>query len=99
MTGLLPLYLVGSTTPPTGTFLGDANAGNHFGDSALIPYRFASDYVSSGDMRSKAVLVRMNQWLVTQTGGDPTRIVDGYKLDGTAVGTRGTMTFVAPFGA
>jgi hypothetical protein len=99
MTGLLPQYLVGGTTPPTGTFLGDANARDYFGGGGLIPLWLASDYIGSGDPRSKVALTRITQWLKSETGGDASKIVDGYRLDGDAVGTTGTMAFVAPFGA
>ena len=50
-------------------------------------------------MRSKAALTKINDWIKTKTGGDPTKIVDGYRLNGDNIGTTGTMAFVAPFGA
>jgi endoglucanase len=99
MTGLLPQYLVGGMNPPGGSLLGDANARDYFGGAGLIPLWLASDYIGSGDARSKAALTRITQWLMTKTGGDATKIVDGYRLNGDAVGTAGTMAFVAPFGA
>ena len=66
---------------------------------ACIPLWLASDYIGSGDMRSKAALTKITDWLKTKTGGDATKIVDGYRLNGDAIGTTGTMAFVAPFGA
>jgi hypothetical protein len=59
----------------------------------------AADYIGSGDMRSKVALTKINDWIKTKTGGNPAMIVDGYRLDGSNIGTRGTMAFVAPFGA
>ncbi len=99
MTGLLPQYLVGGMNPPGGTFLGDANARDYFGGAGLIPLWLASDYIGSGDVRSKAALSKITEWLKTKTAGDASKIVDGYRLNGDAVGTAGTMAFVAPFAA
>jgi hypothetical protein len=99
MTGLLPQYLVGGMNPPGGAFLGDNNAPHFTGGAGLIPLWLATDYIGSGDMRSKVALSKITDWLKTKTGGDASKIVDGYRLNGEAVGTTGTMAFVAPFGA
>jgi hypothetical protein len=102
MTGLFSRYLIGSRNLPGGnTVLGgdDGNSRDYFGECAYIPLWLAADYIGSGDMRSKAALGRITEWLKTKTAGDPTKIVDGYRLNGDNIGTRGTMTYVAPFGA
>jgi hypothetical protein len=99
MTGLLPQYLVGGMNPPGGSFLGDNNAPHYTGSAGLIPLWLASDYIGSGDMRAKAALTKITNWLKTKTGGDPTKIVDGYRLNGDAVGSAGSMSYLAPFGA
>jgi hypothetical protein len=99
MTGLIPQYLIGGTSLPGGTLLGDANARDFAGGAGLIPLWLASDYIGSGDMRSKAALTKITDWLKTKTGGDANKIVDGYRLNGDAIGTTGTMSFVAPFAA
>src|SRR6185369_6320919 len=100
-TGLLSLYLrgAGPLTPPAGKLLGDANDGSFVAEAGSVPFRLVTDYLASGDARSKAALGKMNDWIKTKTGGDATKIVDGYKLDGTPIGTKGTMAFIAPFGA
>ena len=99
MTGLLPQYLIGSMNPPGGGLLRDANAPHYFGSAGLIPLWLASDYIASGDMRSKVALTKITSWIKTKAGGDAGKIVDGYRLNGEAIGTTGTMSFVAPFGA
>jgi endoglucanase len=99
MTGLLPQYLIGGMNPPGGAFLGDNNAPHYTGGAGLIPLWLATDYIASGDMRAKAALSKITTWLKTKAGGDATKIVDGYRLNGDAVGTTGTVAFVAPFGA
>jgi hypothetical protein len=101
MTGLFPRYLIGSRNLPNNTVLNgrDVNSRDHFGDTSHLPLWMAADYIGSGDMRSKVALTKINDWIKTKTGGNPAMIVDGYRLDGSNIGTRGTMAFVAPFGA
>ncbi len=99
MTGLLPQYLIGGMNPPGGRLLGDANDAHYYGGGGLIPLWLATDYIGSGDMRSKAALTKITNWIKMTTGGDATKIVDGYRTNGAAIGTAGTMSFVAPFGA
>jgi len=99
MTGLLPLYLSNGTTPPPGALLGDANAGHYVLESSSIPFRLAADYIASGDMRSKAALTKMLTWVKMKSGNDPSKIVDGYRLDGTDIGTKANLEFIAPFGS
>jgi hypothetical protein len=100
-TGLFPRYLIGSRNLPNNTVLNgrDINSRDHFGDVGPLPLWMAADYIGSGDMRSKVAFTRMTEWLKGKTAGDPTKIVDGYRLNGDNIGTRGTMAFVAPFGA
>jgi hypothetical protein len=101
MTGLFPRYLIGSRNLPNNTVLNgrDVNSRDHFGDTSHLPLWMAADYIGSGDMRSKAALSKINDWIKAKTGGNPAMIVDGYRLNGDNIGTRGTMAFVAPFGA
>jgi len=98
-TGLLPQFLTNGTTPPTGKLLNDANDGSYYREAGRIPFRLAADYVVSGDMQTRAALTKINAWIKMKTGGDPAKIVNGYKLDGTPIGTSPNMGFVAPFGA
>jgi hypothetical protein len=100
-TGLLPVILINGTTLPTPTqkVISDTDAGSYAGDAGSIPFRLAADLIAGNDMRTKAALTKINAWIKMATGGDPGKIVDGYRLDGTAFGTKGTMAFVGPFGA
>jgi hypothetical protein len=100
-TGLLPVILTNGTTPPAAgaKVISDTDAGSYAGDSGAIPLRLAADVIASNDMRSRMELGKITAWIKTATGGDPSKIVDGYRLDGMPFGTKGTMAFVAPFGA
>jgi endo-1,4-beta-D-glucanase Y len=97
--GLLPLYLRFGTTPPPAKMLGDQHAGHFVKDAGSIPFRLAADVLASGDQRSRAVLARMLAFVQKASGGDPAKIVDGYQLDGTALGKPGNLEFIAPFGS
>jgi hypothetical protein len=101
MTGLFSRYLIGSRNLPNNTVLNgrDINARDHFGDVGPLPLWLAADYIGSGDMRTRAALSKITDWLKTKTAGDPSKIVDGYRLNGDNIGTTGSMAFVAPFGA
>jgi hypothetical protein len=101
MAGLFSQYLMGSKNlPGKATVLPeDHNANDYFDDAGLIPLRLAADYIGSGDARSKTALTRMSDFIKGKTGGDPTKIVDGYRLDGTPLGTKPRLAFVAPFAA
>jgi hypothetical protein len=97
--GLLPLYLRFGTTPPPKKMLGDDNAGHFVDEAGSIPFSLAADYLASGDPRTRATLDRMLAFIKGKTGGDPAKIVDGYRLDGEVLGAKPRMTFIAPFGA
>ena len=101
MTGLLPVILSNGTTPPApaAKIISDTDAGSYAGDAGTIPLLLATDLIASGDMRTRTALTKMSDWIKTSTGGDPSKIVDGYRLDGMPFGPKGTMAFVAPFGA
>jgi endo-1,4-beta-D-glucanase Y len=77
-------------------------------NSCRVPWHLGTDFVVSGDARAKAAADRITNWIKTSTGGDPSLIIDGYKLDGspgtldpkevTDGGTHGpSLAFSAPF--
>jgi hypothetical protein len=101
MTGLFPRYLMGSRNLPNSTVLNgrDINARDHFGDVGPLPLWLAADYIGSGDVRTKAALSKITEWLKGKTAGDPSKIVDGYTLAGESIGSKGTTAFGAPFAA
>jgi hypothetical protein len=61
--------------------------------------RLATDYAVSKDAASKGELTKINEAIKKATGGDPSKIVDGYLLTGAAYGTKSTPDFFAPLGA
>jgi endo-1,4-beta-D-glucanase Y len=51
-------------------------------NSCRVPWRLATDYVVTGDVKVKDRLAKINAFIQKQTGGDPAKIVDGYSLKG-----------------
>lgn len=106
--GLVPDWVVPPTSgAPTLTKLlpaepytveGQETDGKYGYNSARVPWRFGVDYLASGDLKSKAISEQISRWAEAATNGDPTQIVDGYELDGTAIGSRFAPAFVAPLG-
>ncbi len=101
--GLLPDFVkdpLGSPAPVAAGFLEGANDGAYHYNACRDPWRIGTDYLVSGDARAKAEVLALTGWIEGATGGDPTKIRAGYKLDGTASAGSNylTMAFAAPFG-
>ena len=101
-TGLLPDFVTDTQTttprPPNGELLESDNDDDYGWNSCRVPWRLGTDWVVSGDDRARQALQRINGWIKTATGGDPGKIVDGYRLDGSALGQGDSAAFIAPFG-
>jgi hypothetical protein len=85
--GLMPDFVINtnaSPAPSTG-YIGDGNdkEGYFWWNACRNPWRFASDYLLSGDARFSLVTGRMIDFFQRSSGGDPMNIGTGYALDGT----------------
>ena len=88
--GLMPDFIVATDTAspyPSPGYMGDGNANEnkYWWNACRNPWRFASDYVLSGDARIKTVTQRLVDFFLHSSGGDPMGIGTGYNLDGTMV--------------
>ena len=86
--GLMPDFVMATntTTPyPSTGYIGDGNdkEGYFWWNACRNPWRFASDYMLSGDARFASVTGKMIDFFQAKSGGDPTRIGTGYALNGT----------------
>jgi len=85
--GLMPDFVMNADSswpyPSTG-YIGDGNdkEGLFWWNACRNPWRFASDYVLSGDWRIQQITGRMIDFFQNTSGGDPVRIGTGYALDG-----------------
>ncbi|HYC22955.1 MAG TPA: glycosyl hydrolase family 8 [Candidatus Bathyarchaeia archaeon] len=100
-TGLLPDFAVHPLTTPAPApafFLEGRNDGAYDYNACRDPWRIATDFVASGDARARNAAGRIDSWIRSATGGDPSRIKSGYQLDGTMSSGADylSMAFVAP---
>jgi endo-1,4-beta-D-glucanase Y len=99
-TGLVPDFVVntGTNPAPSPGFIGDGNAmeGFYYWNACRLPWRLASDYVTSGDDRSRVVTGKMMDFFQSSSGGDPSRMQSGYRLDGTSLQNYPDPAFVGP---
>ena len=104
MTGLVPDFVVKTDTMPEPAPVrwpedeGLTTAEFAY-NSCRVPWRVGTDYIATGDMRAKAILKKMNDWIKTASSNMPGNIMDGYKLDGSkGSDTSGPdLSFTAPF--
>ena len=75
---------------------GSPNSDAYFWNGCRIPWRLASDYVTSGDERSKVVTSKLMDFFNNSTGGKPGQIQAGYKLDGTSLSSFQSTAFIGP---
>jgi hypothetical protein len=91
--GLMPDFVVGTDTAapyPSPGYMGDGNdnENKYWWNGCRNPWRYATDYVLSGDTRWKTITARMIDFFQAQAnaaGGDVTTIGTGYTLGGTMV--------------
>jgi endoglucanase len=99
-TGLIPDFVIntGSNPAPSPGFIGDGNnmEGFYFWNACRLPWRLTSDYVTSGDNRSKQVTAKMMNFFEKSTGGQPAVMQAGYKLDGTGLASYAAPAFIGP---
>jgi endo-1,4-beta-D-glucanase Y len=99
-TGLLPDFVVDTTTDPkpaAGEVLEGPHDGDYHWNACRDPWRIGTDAVVNGDAQSRAAVSKLSSWAKSKTGGNPSEIRSGYKLNGTAYGDGSAPAFFAPF--
>ena len=91
-TGLIPDFIINTAsanpTPSPGWVAdNNANEGSYSWNACRLPWRLASDYVTSGDNRSRVITTKMVDFFQKASGGNPALIQSGYKLDGSSTGS------------
>jgi endo-1,4-beta-D-glucanase Y len=102
-TGLLPDFVSNTDTSPQpapANFNEGITDPEYAYNSCRTPWRIATDYIVSHDARAKSAIQLMNTWIMGQTGNDPSKIRDGYKLDGSPGSKQSgySSAFASPFG-
>lgn len=100
-TGLIADFVVNTNTTPKpapANFLEAKTDGQYSYNAVRVPWHIGTDAVVYGDATSKAQAQKITAWFRTKTGDDPSKVVSGYKLDGTPVVSYLDPEFVAVLG-
>lgn len=100
--GLLPDFIVDINKKPKPApphFLESKYDGQYNYNACRDPWRIATDYIISGDKRSKAVADKINRWIRETTKNDTYNISAGYTLAGDDIKHRyfEALSFSGPF--
>jgi hypothetical protein len=88
--GLMPDFIVQTDTAtpiPSPGGMGDfvETEGDYFANAQRNPWRWGTDYVTSGDARWANVCTKLVNFVQSDTGGNPAIISAGYHLNGQAM--------------
>lgn len=103
-TGLMPDFFKksssGSYTPTKGVYLESSHDGDYSWNACRTPWRLAMSYLLEGDGSVKSTLDRFNTWIVSKTGGTPSKVKAGYYVangtNGNAYASYNELAFTAP---
>ena len=100
-TGLVSDFAIGSPIrpDPNGCFANEVPNFIHYSYNACrVPWRIATDWIHNDVLRAEAQINKISTWLRGATNESPAAIRDGYRLNGTPLGSNTAgMPFVAPF--
>ncbi|HVW98416.1 MAG TPA: glycosyl hydrolase family 8 [Mucilaginibacter sp.] len=100
--GLIPDFIVNidkKPKPAPSRFLESTYDGYYNYNACRDPWRLATDYLQTGDMRSKKITGKINRWIRTTTNNDTYNLSAGYTLAGNDLKNRyfEALSFIAPF--
>ncbi|HFJ9443574.1 chitosanase [Bacillus tropicus] len=98
-TGLISDFVVKNPPQPAPKdFLNESEYTNaYYYNASRVPLRIVMDYAMYGEKRSKVISDKVSSWIQNKTNGNPSKIVDGYQLNGSNIGNYPTAVFVSPF--
>ncbi|MDA2393014.1 glycosyl hydrolase family 8 [Bacillus cereus] len=98
-TGLISDFVVKKPPQPAPKdFLDESEYTNaYYYNASRVPLRIVMDYAMYGEKRSKVISDKVSSWIQNKTNGNPSKIVDGYQLNGSNIGSYSTAVFVSPF--
>ncbi|MBJ8074928.1 chitosanase [Bacillus cereus group sp. N12] len=98
-TGLISDFAVKNPPQPAPKdFLDESEYTNaYYYNASRVPLRIVMDYAMYGEKRSKVISDKVSSWIQNKTNGNPSKIVDGYQLNGSNIGSYPTAVFVSPF--
>jgi len=100
--GLIPDFIIHinkKAKPAPPNFLESPYDGYYNYNACRDPWRIATDYLLTGDKRSKAIVGKINHWIRETTNNDTDNISAGYTLAGNDIKGRyfEALSFIAPF--
>jgi endo-1,4-beta-D-glucanase Y len=100
--GLFPDFIAGinkEAKPAKSHFLESRYDGYYNYNACRVPWRVATDYLLTGDIRSKIIAAKINRWIRETTNNDTYNISAGYTLKGEDIKGRyfEALSFIAPF--
>lgn len=99
--GLVPDFIVDinkKAKPAPPHFLESKYDGYYNYNACRVPWRIATDYLLTGDKRSKIMVDKINRWIRETTNNDTYNLAAGYTLAGSDVKGRNfeALSFIAP---
>ena len=100
--GLIPDFIrhVNKTpVPAQPNYLESPYDGYYNYNACRVPWRIATDYLLTGDLRAKAINDKINHWIRETTQNKPDNLSAGYTLEGNDVKHRyfEALSFIGPF--
>jgi hypothetical protein len=100
--GLVPDFIQGINKKPAPAkkhYLESKYDGIYNYNASRVPWRIATDYIVSGEKRSKLFLEPINQWIRETTLNHPDNISAGYNLEGEDLKNRNfeALSFISSF--
>lgn len=101
--GLMPDFIVrtnGAFRPAPEYFLENITDGEYNYNAGRVPWRVGLDALLNDNETSRAIAVKISQWIETEAGGEAGNIRAGYRLDGSPLPDSEYFStfFVAPLG-
>jgi endo-1,4-beta-D-glucanase Y len=100
--GLVPDFIIHINKKPQPAhphYLESAYDGYYNYNACRVPWRVATDYLLSGDARSKAFVQKINSWIRETTSNNTYNLSAGYTLAGNDIKGRyfEALSFITPF--
>ncbi|MFI5157532.1 MAG: glycosyl hydrolase family 8 [Sphingobacteriales bacterium] len=100
--GLVPdfiIHLNKKPKPAPAHYLESVYDGDYNYNACRVPWRVATDYLLSGDKRSKAFVQKINHWIRETTNNNTYNLSAGYTLAGNDIKGRyfEALSFITPF--
>lgn len=101
--GLVPDFIIHLNKKPRPAhphYLESAYDGYYNYNACRVPWRIATDFILTGDPRSKAFVQKINHWIRKTTNNDTYNLSAGYTLAGNDIKGRyfEALSFITPFG-